>query len=414
MRLWFVLGRQPLLSAAELFAVLGPLPLSATDYRHQPLILKLNLPPAAPAPQQLMPRLGGTIKIGEGIASNLPEGKLLERMGKELQKIKGKIHYGISGYGDHPREIKAKTIARWGKEIKRRLQSESRSVRYVFKNEPALSSVTVTQNKLTDKGKEFLVSLSSAEERARGEVRYDLALTRAVQPFKEFSARDYGRPARDDRSGLLPPKLAMIMINLAAGPRSSLRLLDPFCGSGTILTEALLLGHRQLIGADISEQAIQDTQKNITWIANQIAGLPSSIADLPILPANVTALSQKIPPAAVDAIVTEPALGPPLTGKEKIAQIKKTAQELNRLYFQAFREFKKILCPGGAVVFIFPRFLVKGEWITVSPRVVPDIEKLGFTVEPLLPKELHPEPFGLYHRPGQWVAREIWRFRNFR
>lgn len=43
-------------------------------------------------------------------------------------------------------------------------------------------------------------------------------------------------------------------------------ILDPFCGSGTILTEAMLINYKNLIGADISPKAINDTKKNIEWI----------------------------------------------------------------------------------------------------------------------------------------------------
>jgi hypothetical protein len=37
----------------------------------------------------------------------------------------------------------------------------------------------------------------------------------ALQDFESYSKRDYGRPARDPRTGSLPPKLAQILINLA-------------------------------------------------------------------------------------------------------------------------------------------------------------------------------------------------------
>ena len=98
------------------------------------------------------------------------------------------------------------------------------------------------------------------KEGAGGGQQFSLAQTEAVQPFEQFSARDFGRPGRDDLSGMLPPKLAIIMINLAQTPLNSI-LLDPFCGSGTILSEAVLLGYTNLIGTDISEKAIADSKK---------------------------------------------------------------------------------------------------------------------------------------------------------
>ncbi len=140
-------------------------------------------------------------------------------------------------------------------------------MRYVENKEEALSSVTVAKNGLTNRGREFLIS-PLFKEGAGGGQRYSLAKTEAVQPFEQFSARDFGRPGRDDLSGMLPPKLAMIMINLAQTSLNSI-LLDPFCGSGTILSEALLLGYKNLIGSDISEKAVEDTKINIDWIAKE-------------------------------------------------------------------------------------------------------------------------------------------------
>ena len=120
---------------------------------------------------------------------------------------------------------------------------------------PTLSSVVVEQNKLTTaQGAEIVI------------VQFDkklfLGKTIAVQPFKELSFRDYGRPARDDYSGMLPPKLAQIMLNLS-GAKPADTILDPFCGSGTILTEAMLMGYQDLVGSDVSSKAIEDTGKNI-------------------------------------------------------------------------------------------------------------------------------------------------------
>ena len=90
----------------------------------------------------------------------------------------------------------------------------------------------------------------------------------AVQPFEEFGARDYARPSRDDLSGMLPPKLAKIMINLAQAKENSL-ILDTFCGSGTILQEALIMGYLNLIGFDSSPKAIKDSQANLEWLADK-------------------------------------------------------------------------------------------------------------------------------------------------
>jgi len=65
----------------------------------------------------------------------------------------------------------------------------------------------VEQNKLIESGIEFCLIVDKN--------RVFLGKTLVVQPFKDLSKRDFGRPARDDHSGMIPPKLAQMMINLA-------------------------------------------------------------------------------------------------------------------------------------------------------------------------------------------------------
>jgi len=252
---WFVLGREPLLSAAEIIAVAEP-----ADFELLPPLLKFR---ADCDPLDLISRLGGTIKIGKELAANISEQKMIEAILDELRTIGGKINFGISLYG--AAEPAERQVMNWGKQIKELLKKGGRSVRYVFsakggsafggKNEAILSSVTVSKNGLDKRGREFLISLKNKT--------FSVAKTLVVQPFEEWGKRDFGRPGRDDQSGMLPPKLALIVLNLAKVNKDAI-VLDPFCGSGTILTEALVNGYKNIIGSDISEKAVADTKKILT------------------------------------------------------------------------------------------------------------------------------------------------------
>ena len=153
-----------------------------------------------------------------------------------------------------------------------------------------------------------------------------IGITRSVQPFDEFSRRDYGRPNRDPRSGMLPPKLAQIMINLSRTQKTA-TLLDPFCGSGTIIQEALLMGYTQVIGSDISQSAVENTKTNLAWLKLKAQQLIVS---------NVAALAKHVPAQSIDAVVTEPYLGPPLLGNVPLEHIKNTLHTLAALYHDAF------------------------------------------------------------------------------
>jgi tRNA G10 N-methylase Trm11 len=429
---WFLLGREPLLSLAELKSVLA-LTNSKAGFDFNPPFLVARADVDA---LELIRRLGGTIKIGVELGQDLSEQKLIETMVGELETVEGKINFGISVYNNQDAKTPSTTPSRlrsraslgagklqvesWGKEIKKHLKAQDKSVRYVYNREATLSSVTVSKNGLDKRGREFLVTRIS---RINGKDytdsnRFALAKTLAVQPFEDFSARDFGRPGRDDASGMLPPKLAMMMINIANDARAygntplQRTILDPFCGSGTILTEALLLGYTNLIGSDISEKAIKDTTQNLEWTRRNLSILQSSNLALNIFTSDVRGLTEKIPKVSIDTIVTEPYLGPPLKGRETESEINKTISELGKLYCDAFGEFKKILKPHATVVFIIPRFKLRNVWHTISDKILPQIQKLGFTAEPLLPKELSRDPFLLYHRPGQFVGREIWKFVN--
>lgn len=394
--LWFVLGREPLLSLAELSAVL-PCTLEPTE-RLTPEIYRATS--AAFSATELSAKLGGVIKIAEEITDGLTEEKLFEVITATLLTTEGKIHFGLSSYSP---ELGVATLRDWGLALKSTLKAAGRSVRFVPSTLPALSSATVWHNGLTDRGSEFMILKQSGG--------WALAKTRAVQPFEAFSERDYGRPGVDAKSGMLPPKLALMMLNLATGAplpsQRSLTILDPFCGSGTILTEALLQGHTTLIGSDLSPKATADTEQNIAWTEKKYS---KSDIHCSVFTSDVRDLPQKLSAKSVAAIITEPYLGPPLRGSESVADVKKNCRELSSLYVDAFKSFQTLLTPGGHVVFIIPRFTLQNRTEIISTTLVPELQKLGFTPEPLVPPTFSKNPFVLYHRPGQFAAREIWKF----
>jgi tRNA G10 N-methylase Trm11 len=206
---------------------------------------------------------------------------------------------------------------------------------------------------------------------------------------------------------MLPPKLALMLFNLANIDQNE-TLLDPFCGSGTIVSEALLRGHKKIIATDLSEKAISDTKTNIAWLKNSRDALSVDAFKSEVV--DVKKISEHVSPGTIDAVVTEPYLGKPLRGNELEDELKIQAADLSNLYFSAFSEFKKILRPGGRVVFIIPRFFHRSGSVLISDKLVPSIQKLGFTAQPLLPKEFSTQPFILYRRSDQRVGREIWKF----
>ncbi len=415
---FFILGSNPTLSMAELSAVFPHAPAFIANQD----VLILDLAEKIDA-KQLIARLGGTIKIGEIRGGERPftptaDDEIKKQIFKlfDLNNIKGKFKFGISCYGSAKFNIKP-----LGMELKKYLRNKNITSRWVTcrgesRFAQSLSSVVVEQNKLVDQGLEIVL--------IKTDNKILIGKTLAVQPFKQLSFRDYGRPARDDYAGMLPPKLAQIMINLASpGSLASkleakLQILDPFCGSGTILTEAMLMGYTNLIGSDISTKAIEDTKNNIKWIKQnfQFSIFPPK-ADQPLADnfqlfnTSVEKLINFIKPQSVDAIITEPYLGPQ-RGKINFGQ---TINQLNDLYSQSLKIFKQILKPTGRIVMVWPVFNFGNQLINLTPALS------GFKIINPLPDylvknaviKLTKRNTIIYGRPGQKVWREIVVLTNF-
>ena len=138
---------------------------------------------------------------------------------------------------------------------------------------------------------------------------YCIARTEQVQDIQAYEKRDTSRPERDAKIGLLPPKLAQIMLNLIPDTSESLTIYDPCCGMGTLLQEGWLMGHK-MIGSDISERMVYASTANLQWIADNFPVNPQLAPKIFIHDVSQSLPSNKI--RECDAIVTEPYLGPPL------------------------------------------------------------------------------------------------------
>lgn len=380
----FILGRNRELSHAEILSYLNKekIKYSLADNAEDFLILEIDKLDAI----ETLNNLGGTIKIGKILNTFQDINEINEKgLITYLENFDKKVFFGFSLYG-FKNNIK-KQIEILGLKIKKGLKQQKISSRLVISKEEILSSVIVKKNKLLTHGKEFLI--------LSGKKIY-LGETLAVQKFEEYSERDYGRPARDSLSGMLPPKLAKIMINLGQVKKDEI-LLDPFCGSGTILSEAMLLSIENLIGADISKKAIEDSQQNLDWMTEKYK---LQTIDYKLQKLDVKNLSQKVENNSINKIITEPYLGPPLKGKETREKIQEIIAEISKIYLVAFKEFKKVLKNKGLAVVVFPIFKYNDELLKLN--IKNEIKKLGFKEKIILEnKKL------IYSRPDQKVMREI-------
>jgi len=331
----------------------------------------------------------GIVKAGVvfGSVETYDKATIASILAATIEPKEGKHYIGVSVYdggGAAFKEIR-QDGSRLGLELKSLLQERGQSVRLVTSHEQTLSAVVVQKNHLLERGAEFVL-IVTPDNILLGETTF-------VQDFEAWGHRDYGRPARDAKSGMLPPKLARLMINLTGlDPRSS-ALWDPFCGSGTILMEASLLGWKHVVGSDLSEKAVHDTKKNLRW------ALGESVPDVFVHDAT-TPLHE---PRVFDAMVWEGALGKP---KMKRGVDQKEVQQLTDLYTRAFQNLPQYLTGDGVMVCAIPFFPGKtNRFLNIT-----------------LPQSLVISPFGdhpsrnmsprgglLYMRPHQFVGREIVR-----
>jgi putative N6-adenine-specific DNA methylase/tRNA (guanine6-N2)-methyltransferase len=96
--------------------------------------------------------------------------------------------------------------------------------------------------------------------------------------------------------------IAYGLLNLAGALSKPGSILDPFCGSGTILLEAAsLLPDVRLYGMDISEEAVEGTRRNL-----ENAGAAERAL---LMQGDARQLSALLPPDSADYLITDPPLG---------------------------------------------------------------------------------------------------------
>lgn len=325
----FVLGNNPALSVAEILAKFQPRKYSLLNKQ----VLRVDFSEKNDT-KKVIKKLGGTVKIVEILEEDFQD--LLTTIEKHLpEKFSGKFKFGFSFYGESQKNFKEIAM-----KIKKELKNRRISSRWIVSKEKNLSSVVVDKNKLIETESDFVI--------IENDNKNYLGRTVAVQNFEELSLRDYGRPARDSYSGMIPPKLAKIMLNIGLQGKTSQVLLDPFCGSGTMLMEASLMGVKKIVGTDLSEKAIHDSQINLRWLKKEFQ--TSQVRNVELKQIDARKISNFLNRKSVDLIVTEPYLGP----QRKIDDIEKVQKSLEKLYQECLAEFSKILNDQGRIVMIWP------------------------------------------------------------
>ncbi len=408
----FQLGHCPELSFAEIVSLSHRSTHPVNILRHDDQAAWLEM--QAEDIPHFCQQLGGTIRACEvliqrpdikdyspaGIISLLKDAKIIDRMCEKAERPM----FGLSLLGDWSVLGGKQKQQGWLHEIasvlKDQLKELGISSRFVLpdtKHGPLeLNSAQVDKNNLLSKGLECVLCKNGNN--------VTITITRWLQPYETYSQRDYGRPRRDAKQGMLPPKLARMLINLASTSETK-TILDPFCGNGGLITEACLMGFKAT-GLDNQQKNIQSCKENWQWLQSKHQ---NSLNEIQVLQGDARQLHTHFSPLYFDACVTEPYLGPPISKPITHQRFKKVSSELTDLYVRVLGEIRSVVKPGAGVVFIVPRFRLADKNNPESLPIMPDIKLMGYTLLDAMSgfTPTNSRKTLIYARPNQVVQREI-------
>lgn len=431
-----LLGRQPEISLAELAAVFG------ADY-----VNRISQQCAEVQTSQFdITTLGGTIKCAKVItelpASHTDKASLLTASRFITQHYHAKwahsphkITLGLSAYD---LVVDVRDVQKTGLILKSSLKKSGASLRLIPNDQPALSTATAHNNKLGSSPHKVELLLVKTTDR-----RLIIAESRGVQNITAYTRRDRHRPKRDAFVGMLPPKLAQIMLNLAlgAGPLAHHRahdnsatgwipavssksnasgnairktidlserpdsnpltevgrrhplILDPFCGTGTVLQEALLTGY-DIVGTDLSQKMVDYTTENLSWLQSTFTA-PGNVIDIH----QADATTHRWPNSThLAAVVCETYLGQPFSAPPAPQKLAEVVGNCNHIITGFLTNIRPQLAPNTPLCIAVPAWYDASSRATHLP-LIKNLQRLGYC-------QLNRTPL-IYRRPDQIVAREL-------
>lgn len=243
MKYLFILGRNPELSIAELKAFFRRTGNEYPDFvqRENSVLVELENSIEGDA----IELLGGTIAIGIVLCE-------LRNLDKTEIYYSEKNNFSYALWNFSSQNI-AEDVSEY---LKKRFRKEKLKA-----SEKKLRKDLNLQNFEEDKGQHL--SSKTVDEQY---FIFDNLFGKIVQfsNYKKISERDMKKPVRRE-SLSISPRLAKIMINLSEVKENEKEvLLDPFCGIGVVLSEALLQGLK-VVGVDKDKKAVENCKENLKW-----------------------------------------------------------------------------------------------------------------------------------------------------
>jgi len=374
-----ILGRQGKLGIAELEQRYGSLNVKPIHDRYALVDAEVSID-----------TIGGSVKVAmvlDTLDTTNPQ-KVFDLVRRKMKTYvadipDGKIQLGVSLYDlDMPvAKVNANVLS-----LKKVVKQSGRSVRAVPNTDTSLSSAQTYHNHLTGQTGLELVFVKHGSKTLVGQVY-------GVQNIDAYAARDQARPKTDAFVGMLPPKLAQMMLNMS-GVQSG-RVLDPFCGTGVVLQEAALLGF-DVYGTDLSEKMIDYSKINLAWL-KETYGLNINVS---IDHGDAIETSWQPP---IDAVVAETYLGQPFSAPpapDKLLQVKRICNEIISRFLLNIHDQ---IGEATNICLAVPAWRSENGYETHLP-LINELQKLGYERVEL--KHVRSADL-LYYREDQVVAREL-------
>lgn len=368
----FILGREPELSFAELVSLFGT------------GVIRLGSFAFFSCDEEVVKKevqcLGGTIKIGEIIGRDINKNELSLFCAEHIKKfvIEGKkLRVGIDSF--------VPSLSKVVFRVKDILKEEWASIRVVQHENWRIKTATTIHEKLITQGVELIIIPDKNG--------FCVAETTWIQDIEAYSERDINR----DRSmivGMMPPKLAQMMINFASQWDKSHVIWDPFCGLWTTLIEAFHGWYTHLLWSDISADMVLSTRKNIEKITQW------THTSFEVFSHDAQKINEKEAPSKT-ALVTEGMLGKNFSSTTinhaSVLQERRHLTELYRHFFESSFKNKNI----QKIVCCMPFWNIGKE--TIYMPLFEDFS-VPWKVDPLCRSG---KRYLIHMRPGQYVGREI-------
>lgn len=359
MKNFFILGRNPKLSRLEILSYLESRSIKFKEILFEENFLVLEFPEFFNLDIQ---ELGGTIKSGKiSFEGNFNE---FEKFLSNEELIpEDKFNYAVFG-NIEPDAIKEK------------FKREKRKATLKHGREDIKFQGNIINRLPKSKHSLFLL-----EEREK----IYFGIVDKTYNYEEVEKRDMQKPVRRE-SLAISPRLAKILINLS-GAKEKDRLLDPFCGIGGILQEALIKGI-SVFGIDKDREAIEDCKKNIEWLKKNYKINAKHILE--------SKDSKFAPNNQFDAIATETPLGILLKKKPTDTEAKKIIENFEKLITPILSRLREIKKENAKIAITFPVI----NSLKVNSKRLAYNTGLKIIIEPIQES-----------RPDQFISREILVFR---